>query len=310
MNLVIWPVSRSFPWRLSEADITSISEAFDSDWGISFLTSDGYAERLSSLPLEEIDAHDEAYLEAQSGGSEEPYFEVIARPSLHGLITSQHRAWLIDATAAAIAVVRNERIGGRILDVGCHVGHVSSVLADKVDNLILGIDPMEAAIAAGLRHHSRNQRVELKKNAIPLNGIDRFGLIVSIDAVHGVPLADHLKSYGRLLEPGGIALIASAAMYGSEWTKAVRNASNAGLSFLDAFVVGGYGGASSTESNRFNCEVMIALHKGPGHKIPKDFDEVRKLSERWWPEFQSYANDPATPDECKTQAFFLAHAGA
>ena len=309
MNLAIWPTSRSFPWRLPESDVAGISEAFDRDWGISFLTSDRYAERLSSLPREEIDAHDEAYSEAQSGGSEAPYFEVIARPGLHGLITSQHRAWLIDATAAAIGVVRNEKIDGRILDVGCHVGHVSSILADRVDNSILGIDPMEAAIEAGLRHPARHQRVELKKKAIPFHGMDRFGLIVSIDAVHGVPLADHLKNYGRLLQPGGIALIASAAMYGSEWTKAARNASNAGLSFLDAFVVGGYGGASSTEPNRFDCEVMIALQKGPGHKIPKDFDEVRKLSERWWPEFQSYANDPATPDECKTQAFFLAHAG-
>jgi 2-polyprenyl-3-methyl-5-hydroxy-6-metoxy-1,4-benzoquinol methylase len=307
--LGIWPVSRSFPWRLPESDIAEISEAFDRDWGISFLTSAGYTARLSSLPRKEIDAHDEAYSEAQSRGSEAPYFEVIARPGLHGLITSQHRAWLIDATAAAIGVVRNEKIGERILDVGCHVGHVSSILADKVDNLILGIDPMAAAIDAGLRHPARNQRVDLKKKAIPYHGIDRFGLIVSIDAVHGVPLADHLKNYGRLLEPGGIALIASAAMYGREWTKAARNASNAGLSFLDAFVVGGYGGASSTEPNRFDCEVMIALQKGPGHKIPEDFDVVRELSERWWPEFQSYANDPATPDECKTQAFFLAHEG-
>lgn len=309
MNLALWPISRSFPWRLPEADIAGISEAFDRDWGISFLTSAGYAERLRSLPREEIDAHDDAYSASKLGGSEKPYFEVIARPGLHGLITSQHRAWLIDATAAAIGVVRNEKIGGRILDVGCHVGHVSSVLAYKVDNPILGIDLLEVAIESGLRHPSRNPRVELKRKAIPYYGRDLFGLIVSIDAVHGVPLADHLKNYGRLLEPGGIALVASAAMYGSEWKQAARNASNAGLSLLDAFVIGGYGGASSTEPNCFECEVMIALQKGPGPKIPKDFDEVRKLSERWWPEFQSYANDPATRDEFKTQAFFLAHAG-
>ena len=304
----IYPLSSSFSWRLPEAEIVSISEAFDRDWGISFLTSAEYADRLASLPKEEIDAHDQAYTEAQLEGSEALYFEAIARPGLHGLITSQHRAWLVDATAAAIGAVRKQKINGRILDVGCHVGHVSSVLADKLDNPILGIDPLKAAIEAGLRHPARNQRVELKKKGIPLNGMGLFELIVSIDAVHGVPLADHMKNYGRLLEPGGVVLIASAAMYGSEWKRAARYASTAGLSFLDAFVVGGYGGATSNETNHFECEVMIALQKGPGNKIPKDFEEVRGLAERWWPEFKSYANDPATRDERKTQAFFLAHA--
>src|SRR5690606_24253929 len=90
------------------------------------------------------EAHDEAASEERANRSkvsldrEMPYFRAIAAPGVHGIVTSRHRAWLIDAIAMTVALVRQNGLEGSVLDVGCHAGHVSSLLAHHLPNKIIG----------------------------------------------------------------------------------------------------------------------------------------------------------------------------
>ncbi len=71
---------------------------------------------------------------------------------------------LINATGlyTPIAICRQHGFHGSILDVGCHVGHVTSVLARHLANQVIGIDPIKEAIEAGLVHQGRHPRADLR----------------------------------------------------------------------------------------------------------------------------------------------------
>lgn len=297
----------SFPWSLSPAEVKSISDSFSEDWGIRYLWPDEFDNKLADV-RKEIQ-FEEAFREFfdRSGtkainANNEKFFRAICKHQLHGLITSARRARLVDSVSAAVAVVQKENIDGRILDVGCHAGHIASLIADRVPNEMLGIDRLKDAIMAAIEHPSRNSRVEFRQDRIPRNSNEQFGLIVSVDAIHNLPSHKHVKNYGELLEPDGIVLITSPSLKDDNWPKFIKAAAKAGLCFRYAFPVGGYGGASEVSGNQFSSQIMIALQKKDGPKIPAS---LRTIEEEWWEEFHPPSRLMDTAVTENTYAFYL-----
>lgn len=307
---------------VSSEEVSAISSRLDRDWQIRLRTRAQYIDELESIPdeaavarLYAAEAAAAAQFQAGSRKSnlevETGYFRAVAAPGLHGLITSRHRAWILDAIALAVSVVRANHITGGILDVGCHAGHAASVLAHHLPNSIAGIDPLREAIDFGSAHAGRHPRVQLRHARMPLFGSDRFALILSVDAIPQKQkgFEEHIASYARNLEDDGIAIIVSSGWDHLDRARLNRILRKAKLGCKKAGVLGGYGGANEGEDNNFETRMVLILRKGATTVLPED-DTFFDIATSGWDAFRDYANASGTPITEKTHAFYWANVGA
>ncbi|MCK9897695.1 class I SAM-dependent methyltransferase [Frankia sp. AgB32] len=91
----------------------------------------------------------------------------------------------------------------RVLDVGCGTGAFAARLAERVDQ-VDAVDRSERMIEQARRHTPHNVTCVLADVLVdPLPGKD-YDAIVSITALHHLPLADALEVLAAALRPGGV----------------------------------------------------------------------------------------------------------
>jgi SAM-dependent methyltransferase len=195
-------------------------------------------------------------------------------------------------------------LGGNTLDIGCHAGITTSLLAEFLHRPVVGIDPSQVAITTGQAHAARRELVELINAKIPWNTQRRFELVVSLDAMPQLPAAvgPYLRNVGHLLRPGGVALIASSYWASAKvvLTRRQLHASRLGFGYTD--ILGGFGGVPP----EFGSTAYLVLVKGAEGQLPSDF---LSLATADWSAFAKFANNPMVPDREKTQAFYRARPG-
>jgi len=92
---------------------------------------------------------------------------------------------------------------GRVLDVGCGAGAFAARLAERAEH-VDAVDKSAAMIEAARRRTPANVTCVLADVLeLPLPA-DHYDAIVSITALHHVPLADALRRLAPALRPGGV----------------------------------------------------------------------------------------------------------
>jgi SAM-dependent methyltransferase len=92
---------------------------------------------------------------------------------------------------------------GRVLDVGCGAGAFAARLAERAGH-VDAVDKSAAMIEAARRRAPANvtcSRADVMELALPA---EHYDAIVSITALHHVPLADALRRLAPALRPGGV----------------------------------------------------------------------------------------------------------
>lgn len=112
-------------------------------------------------------------------------------------------AWDHNAFYHRVVVRRVPRGSRRVLDVGCGAGAFAGVLAGRVAQ-VDAIDRSGVMIAAARRAVPGNVRCvlgDVLTEPLPEGGYDA---IVSVTALHHLPLEEILPKLGRALRPGGV----------------------------------------------------------------------------------------------------------
>jgi SAM-dependent methyltransferase len=100
---------------------------------------------------------------------------------------------------AAYALCARFLPAGRVLDVGCGVGHSYSLLAPRVT---VGVD-VDADVLAGQERETRLADMR----ALPF-GADTFGSALAVQSIEHVPDPERaVAEIARVVEPGGVAVL-------------------------------------------------------------------------------------------------------
>jgi SAM-dependent methyltransferase len=221
-------------------------------------------------------------------------YDVLVHPAVLGPVTSQRRHFIIDSIAAALGLSTHLHLD-RIIDIGCHAGTITSVLASELGRRVVGVDPSPIAIEYARLHAPSG--CEFSVAAVPFTATEQFDLVIAVDSLpdddRRIPA--FAQGVAGLLAPSGVALIVS-----QYWASQADDLSKyfwaAGLGFGYADVVGGLGGIPPA----FDAEGMVVLLKGGKRTVPQN---IRSLMENKWGHFRQYADTAGTPLREKTQAF-------
>lgn len=287
---------------LARAELCRIDQTLAQDWGIDFREgATSVWNLLQKLGEETAVARMRALFDAVASGQKREdieFYNAMAHPSVLGPMTSKRRHLIIDVAACAIGIYRYLGLEGDILDVGCHAGTMSSLLAELLGCQITGIDPAEEAIEQGRAHPARHANVFLEPGSMPWATDRRFTMVVAASVMPWLPPRDliFLKSLSDVLEPGGVAVIMSGGWAEAAPDRLRRLLRAAGFGFGYADVAGGYGDIPA----KFEAEGVVVLLKGGPREYPR---KIKNVMESDWHIFRDYANAPATPKREMTQAF-------
>ena len=295
-------------------EVRRIDRKLADGWGIDFHTQASAIAAFSAIEdRNAVTSYDAAYSQVQTrrgkGPSlvaEGPVFEAIAQQDILGPVTSEHRHYILDAVSTTIGLVRLLGLHGPILDLGCHAGFAASILAEHLENEVVGIDICSAAIALGQAWPARPSRVRLLDAQFPVGASGSYDLIHCVDAMpqQGKSVEPYLAAIFDRLNEGGVAVIVSTYWSMGLNTDHVRRImTSRGISLGYADVVGGYGGATRDDPPTFSARAMLVFGKGKGRSLPAGRTRLDKSIEHEWAQFTDYANDPSTPTREKTQAF-------
>lgn len=274
-------------------------------WNIDFVSTQApLLEYLEQLPMGQAKTlglkafHADVATRTGTSGEQHMYEAMAADPELCGIVTSSRRHYLLDAVALACALYGKLGLSGPVLDVGCHVGVASELMAEALSVPVIGLEPVAVAVEAA-RHLLRARTdVSFVRGAVPWATDARFQMVTAIDCMPGRvgDRAVFLRGLSQLLEPGGLAVVVSATWIDADVTVLRRQLETAGLGFGLADVVGGYGGMPTV----FGTEGCVCLVKGGKQPFPR---KAAVAMESEWDWFKDYANSPATLPREKTQAF-------
>jgi SAM-dependent methyltransferase len=228
---------------------------------------------------------------------ETKFYDLIADERISGFIHSQKRIYILDVSVLLIALVSYFKIEGEIMDIGCHIGYHPIIVAKDTGKRIYGIDKSLESIAAANRKKPEDLEITLEAKSLESDfPKEAFEMIVSVDSIS--PTRYNLNKIASLLKSNGVLVLIDDFLNFDSLK--FRNAANAaGLGFGLADVVGGLLGAE----RHFECKSVLVLLKGYNRPIPNN---LREDIETGWEFFEPYANQPSTPLDRKTQAYFRA----
>jgi 2-polyprenyl-3-methyl-5-hydroxy-6-metoxy-1,4-benzoquinol methylase len=177
---------------------------------------------------------------------ERELFRLLAHPGLFAHKAAGQRPLILDGTALAIGLLRLYGLKGPVLDIGCHLGTMTDVIARLVPNKVVGIDPVGAAIDTARRQSADLTNIEFQRTMVPWETATRFDLVLCLDVLHHVPMlrqAGLIRSIGLLVEERGIVVVSGPSLVDREWLAIARPALlDARLGYIDCDVFGGFGG--------------------------------------------------------------------
>jgi SAM-dependent methyltransferase len=98
--------------------------------------------------------------------------------------------------------------GGQLLDLGCHGGYLTNVIAQASGAAVTGIDISPEAVAYARTHVPAAQFVVGDiQNGLPFRD-GSFSMVTAFDVLEHVPHLDRLlREVGRVLVPGGLFVV-------------------------------------------------------------------------------------------------------
>src|SRR6516164_259441 len=118
-------------------------------------------------------------------------------------VSASRLAWDHNAYYQRLVLNRLPRRCGRVLDVGCGTGAFAERLADRADH-VDAVDKSAAMIEAAKQRAPANVsciHADVFKLSLPA---EHYDAIVSITALHHLPLVDALRHLAPALRPGGV----------------------------------------------------------------------------------------------------------
>jgi SAM-dependent methyltransferase len=291
-------------------DVRRIDSLLAKEWGITMpLPPQSWGNRLEelagkALATEYWQLHDEV---AMCYATESPvpenlettFYNVLADDRISGHVHSQKRTEILDAGCLLLHLVRALRIAGPILDVGCHIGYHSHLLAQEAAVNVQGIDLCAHAIGVAQAKTAGSPRLTFNVGSLArLSLSNAFEFIYAVRSIALDKIA--ARQLYAALKPGGIAAIFTRGAPDSS-RRARKAIHEAGLGWGFSDVVGGWAG----EDRGYEAGLVLVLIKDGSRLIPADF--VDQAQSAWNPYFKDYANAPDTPWSEKTQAYFRAH---
>ena len=125
-------------------------------------------------------------------------------------------AWDHNAYYQRLLLKRLPEQCGRVLDVGCGAGAFAARLADHAEH-VDAVDKSAPMIEAARRRAPANVsciHADVLKLSLPA---DHYDAIVSIAALHHLPLDDALRHLAPALRPGGV--LAAVVLHRSDWPR-------------------------------------------------------------------------------------------
>lgn len=294
---------------LSLARVQRIDKCLQEDWGIQLpvrpeeivdVLMDAAGERLTEKYVE---LHDErlAYLEQDEeipSHRDTAFYDLIADPRISGPIHSQKRTEILDATCLLIRLVEAFQINGPILDVGCHTGYVTSLLANETGLPVHGIDLATKAIRSAKERFKGVEGLSFGSESLPSPTlIERFEMVYAIRSIE--PTVENARDVARCLTPGGIAVWFPSAPPEHE---TMLEFGDIGLGYGFSDVVGGFTGPGrGHDGGGFDSSGVFVFLKGGTVPAPESFCEDAEAT--WNQYFKHYANAPDTKPAEKTQAY-------
>jgi SAM-dependent methyltransferase len=223
------------------------------------------------------------------------FYDLIADDRISGFIHSQKRVFILDAAALLVHLATRLEAVGPVLDVGCHIGYHAILLGRETGREVLGIDRSGPAIEAARRKTPPGLNIRFDTTPLKAGAFSQhFDFVYAVDSV--APIGNNLANLSRVLKPHGVLMLVNRLSY-FEDGQFRRDLTAAGLGFGLADVIGGWLG----EGREFAGTAVLVLIKGTEKPLPPD---LRRQTEEGWAFFTDYANEPTTPRDEKTQAFF------
>ena len=291
-------------------DVRRIDHHLTADWGITLPKSPAqWKRRLQQLGGKDLAAeywwfHDALASQYQVGNAapealETRFYDTLADPRICGHVHSQKRTEILDAACLLVYLAHALKVRGPILDVGCHTGHHTHLLALETGCPVIGIDLSSKAVETA---RSKTAGIaNLTFSDVSLSDPSFIGAFEMLYAVRSIDL--NVATVGPIaaaLQPGGVAVILPSGAP-DESTESRAAILQAGLGFGLSDVVGGWVG----EERDYEAGPVLVLIKGGTRLIPDDF--LSQAASMWSPHFEDYANNSDTPWPEKTQAYCRGH---
>lgn len=206
---------------LSLSETNDISKIFRKDWGIRhFDSSEKALDALyDEVPTSIVDRYFDIYEKREPFANrkdapaniDRAFYSTISSEPLAGIIHSLRRSVIIDMTTVVISLARKTGIVGPILDLGCHTGAMTVVIADHLGIKAIGIDIAEKAIETAKRHVSDDTRVSFYsadfRKKLPIDGIE---LVYCVDSLPNkrTEMKQVLSNVNDAMIDGGLLVIA------------------------------------------------------------------------------------------------------
>jgi 2-polyprenyl-3-methyl-5-hydroxy-6-metoxy-1,4-benzoquinol methylase len=302
-----WQMASDKRWfGLPLQDVRRIDSYLRDRWGITPpVHPNHWQTRLRKLAGKRLyeeysDLHDEqaAYFandESPPDKIERAFYDVMADPRISSHVHSQKRTEILDAGCLLVHLVRSLQVKGPVLDVGCHIGYHSALLAKECGVAVHGIDHSHKAISVAAGKAVGEPLLSFSSDGLEAEAFqEHFEMVFAVRSIDCD--SDSVTAIAKTLRPGGIVIFLPHDVPDLD-TELSATLQQVGLGWGFSDVVGGLVG----EGRGFEAGIVLGLVKDGTAPVPSDF--VEQAQSAWGLHFREYANAASTANDEKTQAF-------
>jgi SAM-dependent methyltransferase len=302
-----WQLAADKPrFGLSLQEVRKVDSYLRERWGIvPPLPPDEWPERLRRLGGKRLfrqycELHDEMAMQIEADLSPpeslvSAFYDVIADHRISSHVHSQKRTEILDAGCLLVHLIRSLGVDGPVLDVGCHIGYHSLLLAKECGVSVHGIDRCRKAIERAQCEARHEPLVTFSCESLAEERFrEKFELVY---AVRSIPCdSGFVAAVAKVMRPGGVVVFVPQQVPDLD-ADLISGLATAKLGWGFSDVVGGWVG----EGRGYEAGVVLTLVKDGKALVPKDF--VEQADAVWGSHFRDYANAPSTHADEKTQAY-------